>query len=434
MGLSRSLSTGTSALRTFQRRFDFISNNLANINTIGYKSTRGNFVEQFNQVYNVGKSVDTADKGVGGVMPLQFGLGVRLAGITTDMTQGSIETTGRPFDLAIQGEGFFVYNNGERTVYSRAGIIAADKQGNIVDASTGAYLQGYGLQLDANGLIQKDADGVNILNKQVNNLVVSPNLISPPQQTTNVKVTGNLNSSASTGTSRETSIVIYDIKGAPHTLLMTFTKTANANEYTLDVKIDNTAIGTQQTITFNNEGSINNPNSVTLTSSDVNTALTGTSFNKDIKLQLADPANPIGGLTQYSAPNSATALEQNGYEPGELIDMSVDQSGKLMGSFTNGQSEMLGRVAIAKFTNPAALVRMGNNFLIESPNSGLANVGTAGDVFPSTKIVGGALEQSNVDMTVEFTEMISTQRAFEAASRTITVSDGMLAELNQLKR
>ncbi len=434
MGLSRSLSTGTSALRTFQRRFDFISNNLANVNTVGYKSSRGNFVEQFNQVYNVGKSVDSTAKGVGGVMPLQFGLGVRLAGITTDMTQGSIETTGRPMDLAISGEGYFIYNNGERQVYSRAGIITADKSGNIVDSSTGAYLQGYGLLLDTNGMIQKDADGLNILDKNYNNLVVSPNLISPPSQTTTVSLTGNLNSSGSTGTSRDTSITIYDVKGAPHSLLMSFTKTANADEYTLDVKVDNLAVGTQQIISFNNDGSINTPTNVTMAFGDINTALTGTPFQKDLKIQLADPANAIGGLTQYSAPSSATALEQNGYEPGNIIDMSVDQGGKLLGSFTNGQSEVLGQIAIAKFVNPAALVRTGNNFLVESPNSGLANVGTAGDIFPSTKIVGGALEQSNVDMTVEFTEMISTQRAFEAASRTITVSDTMLAELNQLKR
>jgi len=434
MGLSRSLSTGTSALRTFQRRFDFISNNLANVNTIGYKSSRGNFVEQFNQVYSVGKSTDTGAKGVGGVMPLQFGLGVRLAGITTDMTQGSIETTGRPMDLAIQGDGYFVYNNGDRQVYSRAGIIAADKAGYIVDSSTGAYLQGYGLLLGPNGMIQKDADGINILDKTTNNLIVSPNLISPPSQSTTVKLTGNLNSSASTGTTRDTSITVYDIKGAPHSLLMTFSKSANADEYTLDVKMDNIAVGTQQTIKFNNDGSINTPTDVTLAFADINTALTGSPFSKDLKIQLSDPANAIGGLTQYSAPSSATALEQNGYEPGELIDMSVDQGGRLMGSFTNGQSEVLGRVAIAKFVNPAALVRTGNNFLVESPNSGLANIGTAGDIFPSTKIVGGALEQSNVDMTIEFTEMISTQRAFEAASRTITVSDTMLAEMNQLKR
>ncbi|HRP02591.1 MAG TPA: flagellar hook protein FlgE [Candidatus Kapabacteria bacterium] len=440
MSLTRSLSVGTSALRANQQRMDVISNNLSNLNTIGYKSNRANFEEQFNQVVNHGKNPDVAASvGFGGVNPLQFGLGVKLGSITQDMSQGVTEITNRPLDMAIQGDGMFVFNiNGEQK-FSRAGNISRDRDGYLIDTGTGAYLQGYNIDTDSNGNIIKSADGMNTLTGLTGNLKVSDDVISPPRQTQNIRLTGNLNSGNTTGAEKKTSIKVFDNLGATHDLKFTFTKTANPGEYSLAGEIDGTAVTlSNTTVTFNSDGTLNTPHTINVTANDLNTALGTTSFDagtpKDISITLANPNQLTSGLTGFSAGNTVSFVEQDGYQQGSLIDLSVDAKGQLWGAFTNGVSERVGQVVIAKFTNQEGLIRNGGNFYSTSPNSGLPNIGTAGEIFPSTKIAGNALEQSNVDMTVEFTNLISTQRAYEAAARTITVSDQILGETTILKR
>lgn len=440
MALSRSLSTGASSLRAHQQRFDVISNNIANVNTTGYKSNHVNFAEQFNQIYKYGSSPNENEgKGMGGVNPLMMGLGVKIGSITQNMAQGTIETTNRPLDLALQGNGFFIYNMNGKQLFSRAGAISRDKNGNLVDSSSGAFLMGYNLQLDADGKMVKDSNGDNVLNRTLKNINISPNIISAPRQTEVVKVAGNLNSASTENTERQTSITIFDNQGGAHVITLTFTKTANPNEFTMSAKLDGIDITLpSDTLTFNTDGTISSPLDFTLNAADLNTALGTDVFDattpKNVKIVLAETGNLLAGLTQFAGPNTATVTEQDGYQAGDLNELFVDTTGKIWGSFTNGQSEILAQVAVAKFTNPQGLIRNGNNFMEVSPNSGLPNIGTAGEIFPSTLVVGGALEQSNVDLTEQFTEMIITQRAFEAASRTITISDQMLAETNMLKR
>ncbi len=440
MGLSRSLTCGASSLRAHQQRFDVLSNNIANVNTIGYKSSRANFVEQFNQVYNLGNApTQTEERGAGGINPLQYGLGVKLGSITQNMSQGAIEITNRPLDMALQGSGFFIYTLNGRQLFSRAGAISRDKGGHLVDSSTGAFLQGYGLKVDSSGRVMKDEAGMSVLSPSVGNIQITTSTVSPPRQTQNVKFSGNLNANVPEGTERQTSINIFDSKGASHTITFTFTKTANVNEFSMSATLDGEDVTLPESLlTFNNDGTLSSPNDIELTAADLN-VLAGTEIfdettPKNISIQFADPDNLLSGLTQFAGPNTATATEQDGYQAGDLMDLSVDSTGKIWGSFTNGQSEVLGQVAIAKFTNAEGLIKEGASFLSVSPNSGLPNIGTAGEIFESTTIAGGSLEQSNVDLTEQFTEMITTQRAFEAASRTITTSDQMLAEVNMLKR
>ena len=444
MGISRSLTIGSSSLRAHQARMDVISNNIANSNTTGFKSSRATFIDQFNQTVNWGKPPDSeGGNGIGGIDPKQYGLGVKMGSISMDMAQGVIETTDRPMDLAIEGDGFFVYNFNGKQVYSRAGAISRDRDGYLVDSSTGAYLQGYNLEVDSNGTVQKDSNYVNILNRKVENLLIPPDAISAPKQSQNIYLSGNLNSSMAAGADRKTSIQVFDMQGGSHTLGLTFTKTANANEYEMTAKIDGNDIPDsinplKVTITFNNDGTLKTPLTTSITASVLNTTMGSTLFDaatpKDLVINLASTDNLLGGLTQFSGPNTATAMEQDGYQTGDLLNLSVDQKGKIWGSFTNGQSEIMGQVIISKFTNPQGLHKDGNSFFLTSPNSGLPNFGTAGEVFESTKIDSGALEQSNVDMTEQFTDMIATQRAFEASARTITVTDQMLGEINILKR
>ncbi|MBM2815133.1 MAG: Flagellar hook protein FlgE [Ignavibacteria bacterium] len=440
MGISRSLSTGSSALKANQFRMDVISNNIANTNTIGFKGSRVSFAEQFNQIYNYGKSSDTGNAtGLGGTNPMQVGLGVGVGATTRLMSQGMIEMTSRPLDMALQGDGFFIYNMSGRQLFSRAAAITRDKDGYLVDASSGSYLQGYNLSFDAKGKINKDSTGINVLNRKLDNLKIAPNIISEPKQTQNVSIQGNLNSAAVANEKRDTSVNIIDSQGGSHALGLTFTKGANPNEYSASATIDGKAVAiTPALITFNSDGSLKAPLTLSVKAADMNTQLgagvTVFDATKDLTLKLADANNILGGLTQFSAPSDATPIEPDGFQSGSLNYLSVDNEGKIWGGFSNGQSEILGQVAISKFTNQDGLLNEGGNFYSVSPNSGQANIGIAGSTFPSTKVAGSSLEQSNVDLTEQFTEMISTQRAFEAASRTITVSDQLLAETTALKR
>lgn len=440
MGLSRSLSTGASSLRAHQKKFDVIANNLANASTVGFKANRVTFADQFSQTTSLGQRPDTSGGTTGGLNPVQFGLGVKVGAVQRNMDQGLIEVTGRDLDMAINGRGFFIYEADNQTKYSRAGAVVRDSQGFLVDAGTGAHLQGYNLSYDTSGRPIKNSEGGNVLERSLSHLRIQPGFLSAPRQTTEVALNGNLNAQMATGEVRTTSINIYDKTGAARELSLTFEKTATPNEYTITGTIEGNAVTLSAgTVTFNQDGSINTPTNLTVTAADLNTALGGDLFDattpKDITVTLVDPGgNIFGGLTQYSSPSNATIQSQNGYEAGELLNMQVSPRGELVGTFTNGQSEVIGQVAIARFTNPEGLIAAGSNFFEASPNAGSPNIGTAGETFPSSTIAGSALEQSNVDLTIEFTEMISTQRAFEAASRTVTVGDQMLAEINQLKR
>ncbi len=444
MSLSRSLNTGTSSLRAHQKRFDVISNNIANVNTTGYKSSRTNFTETFNQVFGYGKGPDhNQGIGVGGINPIQLGLGVNVGSITHDFSQGTFETTNRSLDLALQGDGTFIYNINGRDIYSRAGVLNKDKEGNIIDSASGAFLQGYNVQKDANGKIIKDALGNNQVFRKKENLKIEPKLISPPGQTKNIALTGNLNASDPAGVVRNSSINVYDNVGTVHALNLTFTKSATSNEYTLTAQIDNNDITLDaafQTVTFNPDGSLNTPQNITIPTTDLNTALGAgsTAFdtvtNTTLNIQLAAPNNVLTGLTQYSGPNTATAGEQDGYGAGTLIDISFDDKGQVWGAFTNGQSEILGQIVIAQFANPSGLMHEGGNFLTVTPNSGAATIGTPGESFPNTLVKSHNLEMSNVDLTTEFTNMITTQRAYEAGAKTVTASDEILQITVNLKR
>ena len=438
MSLSRSLTIGTSSLQAHQSKFDVISHNLANASTVGYKANRANFAEQFNQIYTRGKSPE-ANVGYsnGGNNPLQFGLGVKLASVNQDMTQGVIESTKRALDVALQGDGFFVtkFNGQER--FTRAGAFTRDKEGYLVDTNTGAFIQGYNTENDSNGRPVRNSDGSNRLDRTLTNVKIPWNTVSLPRQTQNITLVGNLNSDAVAGSDslRKSSMTIYDNTGGARTLTFTFEKTANTGEWTLGASIDGNDVTISETlIKFNSDGTLDTPLIININSADANTALGGDLFKLPVRIQLADPDNITHGLKNYSADSTANFESQDGFPIGELENIVFDGQGRLLGAFTNGQTEILGQVAVARFANNEGLVRNGGNYFSKSPNSGDPVIGTAVEIFASTEVVGYSLEQSNVDLTTQFTDMISTQRAFEAASRTVTVSDTLLAEINQLKR
>jgi flagellar hook protein FlgE len=415
---------------------DIISNNIANVNTIGFKASEAIFAEQLAQTLAPASAPSSV---FGGRNPEQIGLGVQIGAVRTLLAQGALRTTNRPLDVALNGDGFFIYRLNGADYYSRAGALSLDRDGNIVDSTTGAIVQGYNVVRDANGRPLKGANGTNVLSRQLSGLRIDPGIRSAPRQTENVMLGGNLSATLANGETVQASATIYDNVGNAHILQLTFTKTATAGEFTLSATLDGNALTLPTTtVQFNPDGSLNSPLDLTIAGADLNTALgtTGLPFDdtKSLVLTLAKAGDLLSGVTQFASASTLTAVQQDGFPPGDLQNLSVDSTGKIIGLFTNGQSEVLGQLAVARFANAGGLSRDGNGMFTVSPNSGLPIIGTAVEIFQSTSVVGGALEESNVDLTEQFADLISTQRAFEAAARTITVSDQMLQEVNNLKR
>ena len=416
--MMRALFSGVSGLRNHQTRMDVIGNNIANVNTVAFKASRVTFKEAFVQLLS-GASRPLINSG--GINPIQIGTGMNLASTDQLFTQGSLESTGQPLDLAIQGNGLFVLSGGSRVSYTRAGNFQLDADGNLVSPASGYIVQG----------INADPLGNFSSGSAIGNVQIRLGERSPAQATSQVGLAGNLDASAAVGTVHTMSINVYDTAGTPHSLQLTFTKTAaNAWDWTPSSTSAPITPAGNGSVTFNGNGSLA---TFTYPGGGANLTLTppgGTAFTVAIN---AGSVNGIDGLAGFASTSNAVVNSQNGYQAGDLVNITVDTLGVITGFFTNGTSRSLAQIALASFNNPSALVHAGNNVYEESPNSGLPVIGFAGGTNTST-ITPGALEGSNVDISQEFTNMIITQRGFQANARVITTADEMLNELVNLRR
>lgn len=416
----RSLFSGVSGLRNHQVRLDVIGNNIANVNTIGFKQSRCNFRDV---LYQTMSGASSPQGGRGGINPKQVGLGVSVGSIDAIMTQGNIEGTGRNTDLAVEGDGFFIMgdDNGVQ-YYTRAGAFSTDTEGNLINPGNGLKVLGW-TPTSATGTLDPD-------NALPGFIQIKRGEEMPPSASTAVDYLGNLDSRALVGGTRAAQKTIFDSLGNTHELTITFTKTDD-NEWswtatTSDpaITVDNGAGGAATgTINFTTGGAFASTTPATST-----VRLSGIAGAEDITMTM-----DYDTLTQYGSAMSANAGEQNGYGRGSLNEFSVDNSGIITGYYSNGRSRALAQVALAVFNNPEGLMRNGDTLFQASNNSGSAQIGTAlsggrGIIKP------GSLEMSNVDLSQEFTNLIITQRGFQASSRVITSSDEMLQELVNLKR
>lgn len=403
----RSMFAGVSGLRSHQTMMDVIGNNIANVNTVGFKSAQVTFGDILSQTIS---GASSPQGGSGGINAQQIGLGVKIASITDLHTQGALMSTGRATDLAIQGDGFFVVNDGTRNLYTRAGSFLIDAGGNLVSSNTGYVVQGW----------TADAIGDINTNATPGNLTVPAGTTMPPRATENATWTGNLDASMAIGDSAVTTITAYDSQGGAHQLEVTFTK-VNDNQWDWTADVDGNPGAGSGTIDFDTDGTYLSPppgdiigyNPIGATPMSISTDFTG--------------------LTQYASPWTAQASYQDGYTSGALRAISVSNRGEISGVFSNGLSLLLGQVATANFNNPSGLQKEGDNFYVPSTNSGNAAIGEAG-AGGRGFVTAGALEMSNVDLAKEFTNMIVAQRGFQANSRVISTSDDMLQELVNLKR
>jgi flagellar hook protein FlgE len=418
--MMRALFAGVSGLRNHQTRMDVIGNNIANVNTVAFKASRVTFKEAFAQLL---QGASRPPGQTGGINPIQIGSGMNIGSIDQLFTQGSLESTGQNTDLAIQGDSFFVLSDGTKQVYTRAGNFQLDANGRLIAPGNGFVVQG----------INADALGNFSSSSSVSGIQLPLGQKSPAKQTGNITLSGNLDQNAATGDTHAMGITVYDAAGAPHDVSITFTKTAVSGAWTWAAAINGATAaitaGGSGTAAFSPTGSLSSFTGGPLTI-DPGAAGGGDTFDVAI-----DPGaiNGIDGLAGFAKQSNAVVNGQDGYQAGDLTDISIDKSGVVTGFFTNGVSRSLAQISLASFNNPSGLLRTGDNVYQESANSGIAVLGFSG-ISDTSTITPGALENSNVDISQEFTNMIVTERGFQANARVITTADEMLQELVNLKR
>ncbi len=389
---------------------DVVGNNIANVNTAGFKSAQITFGEAMAQTLQgpAGSGLES-----GGTNPLQIGLGVNVASIDGVFTQGAIQITGRPTDIALQGDGFFILDDAGGRVYTRAGTFRWDETGNLV-APGGHLVQGW--LADPTGVVQTQTavQGINLPLSQV----------IDPVETSEVEVGGNLSADTAINDIHTTSIVVYDSLGEAQELLVEFEKTA-ANTWDLSATMNGTSLTLSSTsVTFDTNGNLSSAGSVTVSGY---TPPGASPLNLDLVFDSNSP------LVQFGGGSSAESVDQNGNAIGFLTDFSIAANGTISGQFSNGETKVLAMIALATFNNPSGLIRAGETRFEASVNSGQPLIGEPGNGNRGS-LASGALEMSNVDLAQEFTNLIIAQRGFQANSRVITASDEVLADLVNLKR
>jgi flagellar hook protein FlgE len=389
------LQANTVALNT-------IGNNLANMNTTAFKKQSTTFEDLFYQ--QIGTS--------GSNNPLQVGVGTRVSGTSTNFIQGSMATTGQSTDMAIRGDGFFVVQQGGVESLTRAGNFQLDSTGNLTTVN-GEQVMGYPAP---SGVVNANAGLVP--------LTVPVGVNEAAQATQNFSVTANLNAAATTGTQFTTPVKMYDSLGNSHAATVTYSKTgANTWDYavTLPAGEATGAVNNTGTLTFDSAGKLVTP--AANVSGIGFTGLADGASNLSFNWSLYNGTG-VATIAQSTAASSATASNQDGFASGTYQSFAVDADGVISASFSNGHTLNIGQVAVATVTNTRGLVMVGNNNYKTTAASGAATIGVAGAGGRGT-IQDSALEQSNVDISTEFADLIIAQRAFQANSKTITTFDSV---------
>ncbi len=481
--MMRSLFSGVSGLKVHQAKMDVIGNNIANVNTIGFKASTVSFSDVFYQTTQSATGPNAAT-GAAGRNAMQIGLGAGVAAVTSSITTtGAAQRTDNPFDLMIDGNNFFIVNSGGTNYFTKAGSFTVDSAGKLCTPS-GASVMGW--KVDPNDATKTVADKVAPLV-----IMSNENRYASPQASTAITISGNIDSKdtqLTSETGKVVNIAFYDKMGHSYTADMKITQSPDAtNNYKValtDIKdedgqsifVNKITDPTTGEVTYAASGittfgignytySVSNVDptdgKVTIDSTDspmitFNGATgefvgigDGTEANDSIMLNITADPNPFSeikmdfsSLTMFSSSGSSSIkatrgdLDGNGTgkKVGNMTGVTIDTSGKIYGKYDNGDSKLLGQIAVTSFANPAGLEAVGNSMYTTTQNSGdFDGIG----IDPSQGgggITTGILEMSNVDLSQQFTDMITTQRGFQANSRIITTSDSLLEELINLKR
>ncbi len=513
--MMRSLFSGVAGLKTHQTKMDVIGNNIANVNTVGYKTAQVTFKDL---LYQTTQSATGANDATGraGINPKQIGLGVTNGTIYSNITAGgSTETTGNPFDIMINGDSFFIVTDGNNQFYTRAGAFTVDAKGTLAMTANGYPVMGYGTTTNTDGDVVIDTSKLSTL--PINS---SQNQTSPADATSKAYFTGILDSNSdalSTDNGQSINVQIFDNEGYSYTVQYKVLPVKDTNGNTVQGKfnltisdildstgstifrdqdtannetaaayaaakeeyftpllsstdsagttITNATAANPLVITFENaHGTVSGPyisGSTDATDAtkgagftlNINALANGTgpnntnidvtklkngagieAFTKEIETDISTIQNVDnkGTSTINGGNGGVSSTTGSGWRVGTLSAISIGVDGKITGTYTNGQTALLGQIATATFSNASGLQKEGDNLYSATQNSGDAKVNTVDSNGGS--FTPGALEMSNVDLSSEFTSMITTQRGFQANSRIITVSDTLLEELINLKR
>lgn len=421
--MSFSFSTALTGLNANSNALNVVGNNIANANTIGFRSSQITFMDIFANRF--GSRMNGAGNSLG------IGNGVRTAAVHTNFAQGSLSESTSPLHAAISGNGFFVVENQDgRRGYTRAGDFSLNNEGVIV-SPTGAEVQGY-----------RAVDGQVPVGTPLSNLKLPIGEIYPPKMTTEATIKFNLDSRLAEDATFSVPVQVFDSLGGPHTLLMTFTKKDDGSfdmEATLDgnpceVDADGGGPSTNPVnFTFDSDGQLLTPEESLEIIPDQDEL--GLAELPSINITLyeigpdGEPATSF--VTAYSKTSAVTSTTQDGYAPGDLDNVAIDNDGNIFGLYSNGQSRIIGQLALAVFDSNEGLGRLGNNMFAETPASGQPTIGSANNGTRGA-ISGGYLEQSNVNITNEFVELIEAQRGFQANSRVISTANQTFQDLLQM--
>ena len=457
--MMRSLYSGVAGLKTHQTRMDVIGNNIANVNTTAYKSQSMTFSDLMYQTTQAASGANPTT-GVGGINARQIGLGAKTSAIKTAITtQGASQTTNDPFDIMITGDSFFIVNNGQNNYFTRDGSFYVDGAGNLAMTSTGYNVMGW--QVDPNDASAIKQDTVSALR-----VMTTENMTYPPEATKSARISGiidknDTNVNATAG--KIMNLEFYDNQGYKYTAKLSVHSTTTEGQFTvqLDDILDSKGMSviktknsdaylsqgntkydgtTSATLEFNtSNGSFKNVGQAGATTSS-NTLTLKFDTNafpsfSDITIDFSNCSNLNNNGSSTVSPIRGDAKGNGaGRKVGEMSGIDIQKDGMIYANYDNGCSRLLGQIAVATFANASGLAKEGDNLYSATQNSGdFDGIGTditTGGGYMNT----GVLEMSNVDLSSEFTEMITTQRGFQANSRIITVSDTLLEELTNLKR
>lgn len=451
--MMRSMYSGVSGLRVHQTKMDVIGNNIANVNTTAFKGSSVNFSEVFSQTMKGATSPAGYEGGLGGSNAQQVGLGVNISAVDINMTEGAAKRTDNSLDLKVEGDGFFVVKDDAGTKFTRAGAFRVDSGGNLV-TSAGLKVCGWQVNESTKEIVKSPVKPLSILKPEYSSV--------SPQTTTEIGFEGNwdiqdggeYDATFDDGSGGIPIIIsFYDSLGNKFTGQLTtrFDKTDNTwkinqLDYLKNEKgnivndsagnpVEDMAVGPFN-IEFDVEGKIVSGTEIqTLQFSSPTIPFEG--VNSTIGEQNAGNSEitlDFSNITQFKQKTSTNAVMKDGRESGSITGFSVGGDGKVTGRYSNGDVRLLGQIVLAKFRNPMGLKKMGNNLFIDTANSGSFNGVGIDPTSGGGAINSGVLEMSNVDLSKQFTEMITTQRGFQANSRIITSSDEILQELVNLKR
>lgn len=421
--MSFSFSTALSGLNANANALNVVGNNIANANTIGFRSSQITFADIYANRF--GSRMNGAGNSLG------IGNGVRTAAIHTNFSQGSLSESSSPLHAAVSGNGFFVVQNADgRRGYTRAGDFSINNDGVLVSPS-GAEVQGY-----------RAIGGEVPVGGALSNLRLPIGEIYPPKMTTEATIKFNLDSRMREDATFSVPVEIYDSLGGPHQLLMTFTKQADGSfnmEATVDgnpAEVDADGAGPSAgpiNFTFDSDGQLLTPAESLQIIPDAAELGLAELPSVDINLyELDEAGDPVSSfVTAYSKASAVASTFQDGFAPGDLDNVAIDNDGNIFGLYSNGQARIVGQLALAVFDSNEGLGRLGDNMFGETPASGPPTIGKANSGGRGS-IAGGYLEQSNVNITNEFVELIEAQRGFQANSRVISTANQTFQDLLQM--